>query len=270
MNSHVDFTASLKTRAGWMSVPGTKCSNLTMFLNERVNKRWPEGFRVFRKSPSLWAFTVRQEPVCAGEDGGLVREPSPTSGRVRWRGPGHSRHAGSDPGAVRVRRRGWIKIPLQHGRRISWVLQWFRLLSLFSPAPWFSPSLHIRTSVSRCTPGRPDGTSLQWDPGTGIFEAQVRSTVLGSPVCAEEKAELLLGPFPGLLIEPLDPGCLTLMLRSAGAVRGPCPSPWLLAQPPLVPCALRKSGHDECLPLGPAVSLGLTGGGLHPQHPRAL
>ena len=128
----------------------------------------------------------------------------------------------------------------------------------FSPAPWFSPSLHIRTSVSRCTPGSPDGT-----PYSGTQALEFLKLKWGA------KAEVLLGPFPDLFIEPVDPGFLALMLRSAGAVPGPCPSPWLLAQPPLVPCAFRKSGHAECLPLGQAVSLGLTGS-LHPQHPRAL
>ena len=36
---------------------------------------------------------------------------------------------------------------------------------------------------------------------------------------------MLLGPFPDLFIEPVDPGFLALMLRSAGAVPVPSQDP---------------------------------------------
>ena len=152
---HVDFTASLKTRAVWRSVPGTKGRSLSVCLNERVNKRWPEGFRVFRKSPSGPSQSDRNQCVLVKRAAaGQGAEPYLRQGEVERPGPQPAR--GKRPRCCSCEATWLDKNPFAAWRRISWVLQWFQLLSL---------SLQPRGSHPACTlepvcPGVPQAAQM--------------------------------------------------------------------------------------------------------------
>ena len=155
------------------------------------------------------------------------------------------------------------KIPiLGREQDLFWVLhsppaKSFPYVHSSPPVPWSSPCLHIvESAVVKCTPDQLAGASLGVAPRQQHFSnfcSQNHCLRTSGSFSQECRGECGLA-LSGLLTGQVASG--TGLLRASPEAEGSCqrtpplPSPWLPAQPPSVPQALRKSGHHQSVPLG--------------------